>query len=81
MEGQHTSGNLFPKDVIGQGSECIVIRDYMAGDPAHKSPASRTKLRKSAIMSGERGLRRENFIEASQKKGFYYLIGKRRIVC
>ena len=46
-----------------------------------KSPTSRTKLRKSAIMSGERGLRRESFIEASQKKGFYYLIGKRRIVC
>ena len=71
MEGQHTSGNLFLKDVIGQGSECIVIRDYMAGEPAHKKSGEQDKTQKkcnherrtgSAKRKFHRGLSKERFL-------------------
>ena len=46
-----------------------------------KSPITSVRDKRSAITIGERGLRREGFIDSSQKKGFYYLIGKNEIVC
>ena len=71
MKCQHTSGNLFLKDFIGQGSECIVIRNYMAGDPSHKKSDEQDKTQKkcdhewrtgSAKRKFHRGLLKERFL-------------------